>query len=113
MTIKCLVAALAVTAGLLFSVSTADAKRPLDVDCDVLASAIICADPILDANNVAFDGVGDLFSSAILDDAVFAQLSSLILFCSDGEIDFDSASQAISTVASCGLLPLLNDEIDD
>ncbi len=113
MTMKYLATALAVTTGLLFSVSTAHAKRPLDVDCDVLASAVICADAILDANNVIFNSVGDLFSSAILDDAVFAQLNSLILFCSDGAIDFDSASQAISTVASCGLMGLLNDEIDD
>ena len=113
MTIKDLTTALAVTAGLLLSVSTAHAKRPLDVDCDVLASAIICTDDILDANNVAFNSVGDLFSSAILDDAVFAQLNSLILFCSGGAIDFDSASQAISTVASCGLIPLLNGEIGD
>ena len=113
MRIKVLGAALAVTVGLLLSVSTAHAGRPLDVDCDVLESAILCADAILDANNVAFNSVGDLFSSAILDDAVFAQLNSLILFCSGGAIDFDSASQAISTVASCGLLGLLNDEIGD
>ncbi len=105
--------ALALFAALLLGASTAQAKKPLDVDCDVLASAIICTDGILDANNVAFDGVGDLFSSAILDDAVFAQLNSLILFCSVGDIDFDSASQAISTVASCGLMGLLSDEIDD
>ncbi len=113
MRIKFLGAALAVTVGLLFSVSTAHAKRPLDVDCDVLESAVICADAILDANNVAFNSVGDLFSSAILDVAVFAQLQSLVLFCSDGAIDFSSASQAISTVASCGLMGLLNDEIED
>ena len=113
MTIRYLATALAVTVGLLFTVSTAHAGRPLDVDCDVLASAIICMDAILDAVPVSFDHVGDLFSSAILDDAVFAQLNSLILFCSDGAIDFDSASQAISTVASCGLMGLVNDEIDD
>ena len=113
MRIRYLVTALAVTVGLLFSVSTAHAKRPLDVDCDVLESAVICADAILDMNNVVFNSIGDLFSSAILDDAVFAQLNSLILFCSGGAIDFDSASQAISTVASCRLMPLLNDEIGD
>ncbi len=113
MTIRSLAISLFVTVGLLFTVSTAHAGRPLDVDCDVLESAILCVDDILDANNVAFNSVGDLFSSAILDDAVFEQLNSLILFCSGGAIDFDSASQAISTVASCGLLPLLNDEIDD
>ena len=113
MTIKSLATSLLVTVGLLFTVSTAHAGRPLDVDCDVLESAIICTDAILDANNVAFNSVGDLFSSAILDDAVFAQLNSLILFCSGGAIDFDSASQGISTVASCGLMRLVNDEIDD
>ncbi len=113
MTIKSLATSLLVTVGLLFTVSTAHAGRPLDVDCDVLASAIVCTDAILDANNVAFNSVGDLFSSAILDDAVFAQLNSVILFCSNGAIDFASASQAISTVASCGLLPLLNREIED
>ncbi len=110
---KSLAIALAVTVGLLFTVSTAHAKKPLDVDCDVLESAIICTDAILDLNNVVFNSAGDLFSSAILDDAVFAQLSSLVLFCSNGAIDFDSASQAISTVASCGLMPLLKGEIDD
>ncbi len=113
MTIKYLASGLAVTVGLLFTVSTAHAGRPLDVDCDVLASAIICTDNILDANNVALNSVGDLFSSAIVDVAVFAQLQSLILFCSDGAINFSSASQAISTVASCGLMPLLNDEVND
>ncbi len=113
MTIKSLAISLFVTVGLLFTVSTAHAGRPLDVDCDVLESAVICADAILDANMVAFDSIGDPFSSAILDDAVFAQLNSLILFCSGGAIDFDSASQAISTVASCGLMPLLNGEIGD
>ncbi len=113
MTIKYLATALAVTVGLLFSVSTAHAGRPLDVDCNVLESAVICADAILDANEVAFNSVGDLFSSAILDEAVFAQLQSLILFCSGGAIDFDSAFQGISTVASCGLMGLLNDEFGD
>ncbi len=113
MKIKYASTALALFAALLLGASTAQAKKPLDVDCDVLASAIICTDAILDANNVAFNSVGDLFSSAILDVAVFAQLQSLILFCSDGAISFSSASQAITTVARCGLMGLLNDEIAD
>ena len=46
--------------------SGAMAKKPLDVDCDVLASANVCADAILDANNVQFDNLGDLVSVAIL-----------------------------------------------
>jgi hypothetical protein len=113
MTIKYLATALAVTVGLLFTVSTAHAKRPLNVDCDLLESTVVAVDAFLDANAIQFNNAGDLFSSAILDDAVFEQLSSLILFFSGGEIDFDSASQAISTVGSCGLIPLLNGEIND
>ena len=113
MTIKSLAAALAVTVGLLFSVSTAQAKKPLDVDCDLFASTIVAVDAFLTTINVDFDSIGDLFSSAILDDAVFQQLQSLILFFSGGALDFDSASQTISTVAKCGLMPLLNDEVND
>jgi hypothetical protein len=113
MTMKYLATALAVTTGLLFSVSTVHAKRPLDVDCDVLASAIVCTGDILEANNVVFNSVGQLFSFAILDDAVFEVLQSVFLLCSGGAIDFNSSSQAISTVASCGLLRQLQDEISD
>ncbi len=113
MTIKYLATALAVTAGLLFTVSTAHAAKPLDVDCDFLADTIVAVDAFLAANNVEFDNLGDLVSSAILDDAVFQLLSTLILFFSGGAIDFDSASQAVSTVAKCGLMPLLIGEIRD
>ena len=80
-----LLVALVLTLGLLVSVPSANAAKPLDVDCDVLASALVCADAILDANNVQFDSLGDLVSAAILDDAVFAQLNSLVLFCSGPE----------------------------
>ncbi len=104
MRIRYLVTALAVTVGLLFSVSTAYAKRPLDVDCDVLAATNDAVNIFLDANNIQFNSVGDLFSSAILDDAVFELLRDLILFFSGGAIDFQSASQAITTNAQCGLL---------
>ena len=113
MTIKYLATALAVTAGLLFTVSTAHAAKPLDVDCDVLATTIVDVDAFLGTINVEFDNLGDLVSSAILDDAVFQLLSTLILFFSGGAIDFDSASQAVSTVAKCGLMPLLIGEIRD
>ena len=51
MTIKTVATALAVTAGLLFTVSTAHAKKPLDVDCDLLAATIIDVDTLLDLNN--------------------------------------------------------------
>ncbi len=113
MTIKNLATALAVTTALLFTVSTANAKKPLDVDCDLLAATIVAVDAFLDANSIEFDNLGDLVSSAILDDAVFDQLDALILFFSGGQIDFDSASQAVSTVARCRLMPLLIGEIGD
>ena len=64
-------------------------------------------DDILRANNVVFNSLGDLVSSAILDDAVFSTLQSLILFCSGGAIDFDSASQTVATTARCRLIALL------
>ena len=101
------------TTSLLFTVTTADAKKPLDVDCDLLASTVVAVDAFLDANNVEFDNLGDLVASAILDDAVFDLLEALILFFSGGQIDFDSASQAVSTIATCGLMPLLIGEIGD
>ena len=113
MTIRYLATALAVTTVLLFTVSTANAKKPLDVDCDLLADTVVAVDAFLNANNVEFDNLGDLVSSAILDDAVFDQLAALILFFSGGAIDFDSTSQAVSTVARCGLMPLLVGEIAD
>ena len=108
-----LLTALAVTAGLLFSVSTAHAGKPLDVDCDLLAATNDAVNDFLDANGIQFDNLGDLLSSAILDDAVFDQLSALILFFSGGEIVFDSASQAVSTNARCGLIRQLLDNIRD
>ena len=110
---KSLATVLAVTAALLFTVSTADAKKPLDVDCDVLAETNDAVNVILDNANVQFDNLGDLVSSAILDDDVFDQLSALILIESGGTIDFTSASQAISTNAKCGLIPQLIGNIRD
>ena len=110
MTIEYRATALAVTAGLLFSVSTAHAKRPLDVDCDLLAATNDAVGIFLENQGVEFDNLGDVFSSAILDDDVFDQLSALILLFSGGAIDFDSASQAVSTNAKCGLIPQLIDD---
>ncbi len=103
----------AVTAGLLISVSTAHAGRPLDVDCDLLAATNDAVNDFLDAEGIQFDNLGDLLASAILDDAVFDQLSALILFFSGGAIDFQSATQAISTNARCGLIPQLVDNVND
>ncbi len=52
-------------------------------------------------------------SSSIQDDDLFDDLSALILFFSGGQIEFDSASQAVSTNAKCGLIPQLLDNIRD
>ena len=113
MTIKYTMTALALTTSLLISVSAARAARPLDVDCDLLAATNDAVNAFLDGEGVQFDNLGDLVSSAILDDAVFALLHDLILFFSGGTIDFDSASQAVSTNAKCGLIPQLIGNIRD
>jgi hypothetical protein len=110
---KYLLTTLAVTAALLFSVSTAYGKKPLDVDCDLLEATNDAVNVFLDGEGIQFDNLGDLVSSAIQDEAVFDQLSALILLFSGGEIDFTSASQAVSTNARCGLIEQLIDNIRD
>jgi hypothetical protein len=102
-----------VTAGLLISVSTAHAAQPLDVDCDLLAATNDAVNDFLDGEGVQFNNLGDLVSSAILDEEVFDQLSALILMFSGGEIEFTSASQAVATNARCGQIPQLIDNIRD
>ena len=113
MTIKHLATALAVTTGLLFTVSTAHAAAPLDVDCDLLEATNDAVNDFLDEEGIQFVNLGDLISSSILDDEVFAQLSALVTLFSGGEINFDSASQAVSTNARCGLIPQLIDNVND
>ncbi len=113
MTIKYVTTALAVIAVLLLGTSTAHAKKPLDVDCDLLAANNDAENVFLDDQGIQFDSVGDLFSSAIQDDAVFQILRDLILFFSGGVIEFESATQAIATNGSCGLLKDLIDDVAD
>jgi hypothetical protein len=113
MRIKFFLTVLAVTSGLLLSVSAAYAARPLDVDCELLAATNDAVDDFLDAEGVQFNNLGDLISSAILDEELFDQLSALIQLFSGGQIDFTSASQAVSTNAKCGLIPQLIDNIRD
>jgi hypothetical protein len=111
--IKYFATALALTAGLLLSVSTVHAAMPLDVDCDLLAATNDAVNDELDALGVQFANLGQLVSLAILDADVFDQLNALIELFSGGEISFDSASQAVSTNAKCGLIPQLIDNIRD
>ena len=114
MTVKHISTALVVIAGLLITVSTAHAKRPLDVDCDLLAATNDAVNDFLDSmTNIEFDNLGDLVSSAILDDDLFKDLNALITIVSGGQISFDAASQLVSTNAKCGLIPQLIDNIRD
>jgi len=112
-TIKTVTTALAVTAALLISVSTVHAAGPLDVDCDLLSAVTNDVNDFLDGQGIQFDSLGDLFSSAIRDSVLFDQLNSLVLLFSGGAIDFDSATQGISTYGKCGLIPQLFDNIRD
>ena len=91
----------------------ASAAQPLNVDCDLLAATYDAVNDFLDGEGIQFDNLGDLVSSSIRDDAVFDQLSALVLLFSGGEIDFTSASQAISTSGRCGLAPQVIDNIND
>ena len=113
MRIKYFISALAVTAGLLVMGSTAHADKPLAVDCDLLAATNEDVNAFLDGAGVQFRNLGQLVSAAILDDAVFQTLHDLILFFSGGAIDFESASQALTTNAKCGLIGQLLENIRD
>ena len=93
--------------------TAAHADAPVDVDCDLLASTNAGVDAFLDLNNIEFDNLGDFESTQILDDTASQALRDLTLLFSGGAIDFDSASQALSTNAACGLIPQLIDEIRD
>ena len=93
--------------------TAAHAAKPLDVDCDLLEATNGAVNVFLDGEGIQFDNLGDLLSSAVLDDALFEQLSDLVVFFSGGAINFDSASQAVSTNAKCGLVPRVIDHIRD
>jgi hypothetical protein len=106
---------LAATVALLVSASSVHAATAplMDVDCDLLEATNNDVNAFLDGEGVQFDNLGDLVSSAILDEDLFDQLSALIVFFSGGVISFESASQAVSTNAKCGLIPQLIDNIRD
>ena len=116
MTIKLHTIVLAVTAALLVGMSSARADKPLDVDCNVLAATNVAVDAFLDTLGLppfTSNGLGDLVTSAILNDEDFSNLQALILIFSGGQILFESGSQAVATNAKCGLIPQLIDEIRD
>jgi len=98
---------------LLIAMPSAHAMKPLDVDCDVLEYTIVEVDYFLDSEGLQFKSVGELFSAAIGDPLIFATLDGLILFYSNGTIDFESAAQAIATISKCGLMPMVIEEVAD
>jgi hypothetical protein len=108
-----MVLAFVLSFGVLSRAPSALADQPLDVNCDTLATAIVATDDFLEANGIGFDSVGDILSAAILDDATFVQLSTLISLFSGGAVNFASPSETISTIAQCGLMPLLVDQFGD
>lgn len=113
MKIKQLTTVLTVATALLLGVSTAHADKPLDVDCDLLAATNDAVNDILDMGDTQFNNLGQLVSTAILDEDVFDLLSGLIFLQSGGEIEFTSASQVVSTNARCALMPQLIDNVRD
>ena len=114
MKFTCLAVILALTVGWQVSAPGTDAAhQPLDVDCDLLSATLGAVNDFLDGEGVQFKNLGDLYSSALQDEALFDQLAALVLFFSGGEIDFESASQAIATIGSCGLTPQVIAHIRD
>lgn len=109
MTIKRLTTVLAMTAALMFGVSTAHAKKPLDVDCNVLEQTLIVVDAGLPADS--FDSLGDLVSQAKKNEPLFDMLRGAIFVISDSlfmsPILFTDPKEVVPTIAKCGLTPLL------
>ena len=110
---KILVFAVVFTLGQLVVGQSAYAKKPLDVDCNLLAATNDAVNDFLDGEGIQFNNLGSLLSTAIQDEAVFDQLSALITLFSGGEINFDSPSQLLTTNAKCGLVPQLLENIRD
>ncbi len=96
--------------------TAAHADKPLDVDCDVLAVTLIDVDAFLESLPVPpfeADSLGELLSILKKDPALFAAVNGLIVAFSGGTISFDSPQEAYSTIAKCGLIPLLNELVKD
>ena len=93
---------------------SAYAKKPLDVDCDVLDATNTAVNDFLDAGSgLDYTNLGSLLVAAMDDPALFGNLSGLIWAFSGGQIQFTSASQLLTTNAKCGLVPSLLDDIRD
>ncbi|MDH3471561.1 MAG: hypothetical protein OEM94_09625 [Acidimicrobiia bacterium] len=85
----------------------AQAKKPLDVDCDLLATTITNVSD--DTGLFADVSVGQLLHAAKKDPVVFPLLNGLLFAYSGEVISFDSVSQGVTTIAKCGLVKHLID----
>jgi len=96
-----------------FSTNISLADQPLDVDCLDLEMTIIDVDDALDAAGVEFKSLGQLLVAAKKDEMLFQDLSMLIALFSETNIVLDTPSQTVTTIAKCGLIDLLNQNIKD
>lgn len=96
-----------------FSTNVSLADKPLDVDCLDLEMTIIAVDDALDASGVEFKSLGQLLVAAKKDDMLFEDLSMLITLFSATDIVLETPSQTVTTIAKCGLVDLLNQNIKD
>ncbi len=103
-----LIGAAALLLALLPGVALAE-QPPLDVDCDLLATTLVAVDTLLEGRGQGFPPM-DLFMN---DPVLFGSLSNLIRSFSGNAIDFATAPELMSTVGSCGLMPLLVMQIQD
>lgn len=96
--------------------AAAQADKPLDVDCDVLAATHVAVDAFLDAlpvSPIEADNLGEFLSTLEGDAGLFAAVNGLIVAFSGGTISFDSPIQMWNTTAKCGLMSLLNELVQD
>ena len=96
--------------------AAAQADKPSDVNCDVLGATLVALDAFLESLPVPpieADSLGELLTTLKKDPPLFAAVNGLIVAFSGGTISFDSPSQALSTTAKCGHIPLLNELVKD
>lgn len=101
--------ALAMLVGsLAFVPSAASANKPLDVNCDVLKSALIQIDEL--AGEVfpepLFKNWGQVVSTVKSDQQLFEFLSTVVALFTGGQVIFTDPNQAQPTIAKCGLSSL-------
>ena len=105
---------------LIFGASMAHAKKPLDVDCVVLAATLEAVDDVLDAavldgTGTDFPNLGQLVSQSKKDSDLYDTLRFLVSTFSGGAINFaeNNPNEVVPTIAGCGQIPLLIELINN